>query len=463
VPDTFNFRGNSQRSGTPGNIRTFTVSGVTVNVSGFSRKYSNGAWSPSWLGFSNQGLGITGSSEGNGSNNQYVVDNLGDSVDYVLLEFSAPIVANQVFLNYIYAGHSNMSAWIGTTLNPIVNHNTLSDTFLTSLAAREDNNTTSSVSSRWAVINAAQNSGNVLVIAASASDPARNDGFKVQKLLFCQGGTPGPTPTATPTPVPLPGNPAGLGNVSTRLFVQSGNNVMIGGFIIAGEVPKDVILRAIGPSLGASGVNGAMTDPALRLYDSTGAVVASNNNWRSDQSEMIEDTGLASTDDREAALVATLAPGAYTAVVNDESNSAGVALFDFYDLDPAGSQLVNLSTRGKVETQDRVMIGGFIISGDQPTKVIVRAIGPSLAPLGIQDALVNPTLELYNGDGSLISQNDNWRSAQEPEIIASALAPSDDRESALIATLNPGPYTAVVRGAGNSTGIALFEIYRLTP
>jgi len=406
---------------------------------------------------------VTGPSEGSGSNNQYVVDNLGDSVDYVLFEFSTPIVANQIYLNYIYAGHSNISAWLGTSPDPITNHNSLSDAFLTSLGTREDNNTTSSVSSRWAVINAAQNSGNTLIIAASASDPAQNDGFKIHKLLFCQGGIPSPNPTATPTPIPAPGNPSGLANVSTRLLVQSGDNVMIGGFIIAGDAPKDVIVRAIGPSLAAAGVNGAMTDPALRLFDSTGAVVASNNNWRSDQREMIEDTGLASTDDREAALVTTLPPGAYTVVVKDENNSPGVALLDLYDLDPASSQLVNLSTRGKVETQDRVMIGGFIIGGDQPTKVILRAIGPSLTPLGIADALVDPTLELYNGDGSLIQQNDNWRSDQEQEIIASTLAPADDRESAIIATLNPGPYTAVVRGAGNSTGIALFEIYRLTP
>ena len=206
-----------------------------------------------------------------------------------------------------------------------------------------------------------------------------------------------------------------------------------------------------------------MADPTLRLYDSTGAVIASNNNWRSGQSQIIKDTGLAPADDREAALVTTLPPGAYTAVVNDESNIPGVALFEFYDLDPASSKLVNLSTRGKVETEDRVMIGGFIISGDQPTKIILRAIGPSLTQLGIPDALVDPTLELHNGDGSLILQNDNWRSDQEQQILDSALAPSDDRESAIIATLNPGPYTAIVRGAGNSTGIALFEIYRLTP
>lgn len=238
---------------------------------------------------------------------------------------------------------------------------------------------------------------------------------------------------------------------------------MIGGFIIAGGVPKNVILRAIGPSLATFGVSGAMTDPSLLLFDSAGALIASNDNWQSDQSQIIQDTGLAPTGDLEAALVATLPPGAYTAVVDDESNNPGVALFEFYDLDPASSQLVNLSTRGKVETQDRVMIGGFIIGGDQPTQVILRAIGPSLTQLGIQDALVDPTLELHNGDGSLIVQNDDWRSDQEQQILDSALPPSDDRESALIATLPPGPYTAIVRGADTSTGVALFEIYKITP
>jgi hypothetical protein len=428
---------------------------VTAKVSGFSRKYSDGSWSTSWLSLSSQGLGVTGSTEGNGSNNQYLVDNIGDSANYVLFEFSTPIVVNQAFLDSIYAGHSNMSAWIGTIANPIANHSTLSDTFLASLGPREDNNTTSTVSSRWAVINATQNVANVLVIAASVSDPVRNDAFKIHNLQFCQGGTPSATPS------PSPASPGTLANVSTRLFVQTGNNVMIGGFIIAGDVPKDILLRAIGPSLATFGVSGAMADPVLRVYDSTGAVIASNDNWRSDQSEVIEDTGLASADEREAALVTTLPPGAYTAVVNDASNNPGVALFDFYDLDPASSQLVNLSTRGKVETEDRVMIGGFIIGGDQPTQVILRAIGPSLTHSGIPDALVDPTLELYNGDGALLFQNDNWRSDQEQQILASALAPSDERESAIIATLMP--YTAVVRGAGNSTGIALFEIYRLTP
>ena len=431
---------------------------MTVKVSGFSRNSSNGAWSTSWLSLSSQGLGVTGRSEGNGNQNQYVVDNIGSSDDYVLFEFSAPIVTNQAFLDYIYAGHSNMSAWIGTKPDPIANHNTLSDVFLSSLGTQEDNNTTSTASSRWAVINAAQNAGNVLVIAASVNDPVQNDGFKLHKLLFCQAGTPAATPS------PSPASPGSLANVSTRLFVRSGNDVMIGGFIVAGDVPKDIILRASGPSLARFGVTEALADPALSLYDSTGAVVGSNDNWRSDQSEVIEDTGLASADDRDAALVTTLPPGAYTVVVNDVSNNnPGVALFDFYDLDPSNSQLVNLSTRGRVETQDRVIIGGFIIGGDQPTQVILRAIGPSLTQAGIPDALVDPTLELYNGDGILILQNDNWRGDQEQQILASGLAPSDDRESAIIATLTPGPYTAIVRGAHNATGVALVEIYKLTP
>jgi Fibronectin type III domain len=287
----------------------------------------------------------------------------------------------------------------------------------------------------------------------------------VVNLTVTASPTPAPTltPAPTPTPTPSPANPTGLANVSTRLFVQSSDNVMIGGFVVAGDVPKKIILRAIGPSLAAFGLSGAMADPTLRLYDSTGAVVASNDNWRSDQSQLIEDTGLAPADDREAALIATLAPGSYTTAVHDQSNNPGVALFEFYDLDRASSQLVNLSTRGKVETQDRVMIGGFIIGGDQPTQIILRVIGPSLTPLGIPDALVDPTLELHNGDGSLILQNDNWRSDQEQQILNSALAPSDDRESAIIATLTPGAYSAIVRGAGNSTGTALFEIYKLTP
>ena len=236
---------------------------------------------------------------------------------------------------------------------------------------------------------------------------------------------------------------------------------MIGGFIIYGNQPKRILLRAIGPSLTAFGVSDAMPDPVLFLFDSSGALVASNNNWRSDQAQIIQDASLAPSDDREAALVATLSPGSYTAVLFDSNQSQGVALFEFYDLEPHSSLLLDLSTRGPVLTSDRVIIGGFVIYGDQPTAFILRALGPSLSLAGVPDPLLDPLLQLYNAEGSLISQNDNWRSDQEQFILDASLAPSDDRESAIFANLSPGPYTAVVTGVDNSTGTALFEIYKL--
>jgi hypothetical protein len=206
-----------------------------------------------------------------------------------------------------------------------------------------------------------------------------------------------------------------------------------------------------------------MPDPSLQLFDSSGAMIATNDNWRSDQEQMIQQTGLAPSDDLEAALIATLTPGSYTAVLNDASNSPGVALLEFYDLEPSNSQLINLSTRGSVQTQDQVMIGGFIINGQEPASFVVRAIGPSLTQAGISDALTDPTLELYDAEGSLIFQNDDWRSDQQQQIIDSSLAPTDDRESAIYASLAPGLYSAIIRGSGNSSGTALFEVYRLVP
>lgn len=236
---------------------------------------------------------------------------------------------------------------------------------------------------------------------------------------------------------------------------------MIGGFIIYGDLPKKIILRAIGPSLASFGIVDAMPNPELRLYDSTGSIVGYNDDWRSDQRQIIEATGLAPSDDREAAIVVTLPPGAYTASVSDANDNSGVALFDLYDLDSASSELINLSTRGKVDTGNRVMIGGFIIGGDQSTPIVIRAIGPSLVPAGIAGALIDPALELYNSEGTLILQNDDWRSDQEQQLLNSGLAPSDNRESAIITTLAPGSYTGIVRGTNNSTGIGLFEIYKL--
>ena len=254
--------------------------------------------------------------------------------------------------------------------------------------------------------------------------------------------------------------PAALANISSRTLVQTGENVMIGGFIVDGIVPKKVALRAIGPSLAGAGVSGAMADPVLQLLDSTATVVASNDSWNV-PGEEVSAIGLAPLDAREAALVVTLAPGAYSAIVSGKAATSGVALFELYDLDAGTGRVANISTRSRVDTGDNVMIGGFILFGTTGTPIIVRAIGPSLVANGVADALLDPTLEIYNSNGVLLASNDNWRTNQEAEILASTIPPTDDREAAIVSTLAPGAYSAVIRGANNTTGVALVEVYAL--
>jgi uncharacterized protein (DUF1800 family) len=246
------------------------------------------------------------------------------------------------------------------------------------------------------------------------------------------------------------------------MVVETGDNVLIGGFIVYGTGQKTVAVRAIGPSLP---VPGALSDPMLELHDGSGALIASNDNWRTSQQAAIIAAGLAPGDDRESALIATVATGSYTVIVRGANNTTGVALVEVYDLDSGTptTRLANISTRGHVLTVDNVMIGGFIIRGDVPKKVIIRSRGPSLnlngAPLS--GRLMDPMLELHDGSGALMVANDNWRTSQEAEIDASTLAPTDDREPAIVATLSPGNYTAIVRGTGSTTGIALIEMYDL--
>ncbi len=250
-------------------------------------------------------------------------------------------------------------------------------------------------------------------------------------------------------------------NISTRLRVQTGDKVLIGGFIVVGSEAKEVIVRAIGPSLGDFGVPDFLADPTLALHSSNGTVV-SNNDWRETQEAEIIASGLAPNKDLESAIIATLDPGAYTAIVSGVNGGIGVGLVEAYDLGPtADSTLANISTRGFVETGDNVMIGGFIIGpeglGDGP--VLVRAVGPSLS--GVPDALADPMLELRDGNGALIASNNDWKSTQQDEIEATGLAPSEDKEAAILATLPPGNYTAIVFGAGNTTGNGLVEAYNL--
>ncbi len=251
-------------------------------------------------------------------------------------------------------------------------------------------------------------------------------------------------------------------NISTRANVGTSDNVMIAGFILAGSGQKNVIIRALGPSLP---VPGALADPVLELHDASGALIATNDNWRTSQQNEIIATGLSPGNDKESAILATLNPGVYTAIVRGFSNATGVGLIEVYDLNGSNSaiRLSNISTRGNVQTGDNVMICGFIVQGDAPKRMIVRVGGPTLGFGGtpIAGRLMDPMLELHDGNGTLLSQNDNWRTSQQPEIEASTLAPSDDREPAIISTLSPAPYTCVVRGANSTSGIGLVEMFDL--
>lgn len=251
-----------------------------------------------------------------------------------------------------------------------------------------------------------------------------------------------------------------LGNISTRSFVGIDDQVLIGGFIVTGTQGKQVVLRALGPSLPLDGV---LADPFLELHNLAGAVIASNDDWRSDQAAEIIASGFAPTRDAESVILTTLQPGSYTAIVRGANGGTGIGLVEAYDLDQSvDSTLANISTRSLVQTADNVLIGGFIVLGDNPASVILRAIGPSLGAAGVVGALQDPTLELHDSSGVLLATNDDWVDGPDQATISSdGLAPTDPKESALLATLPPGAYTAIVRGVNETTGVALVEAYNL--
>lgn len=251
--------------------------------------------------------------------------------------------------------------------------------------------------------------------------------------------------------------------------VQTGDNVGIGGFIITGSAPKRVILRAIGPSLTQSGIVGVLADPVLELHGPAGFGTVINDNWRDTQEGEIQATGIPPTNDLESAIVATLNPGAYTAIVRGKNNTSGVGLIEIYDLnEEVASKLANLSTRAFVSTADNIVIAGFLLSQQSSMdRIVVRGVGPSLAPgiFPVSAVLADPTLELRNGNGTLIASDNDWQDnpAQAAEIIAAGLALGNARESGIAATLAPGSYTALLAGRLGGTGIGVVEIYDLGP
>jgi Cysteine-rich secretory protein family len=306
-------------------------------------------------------------------------------------------------------------------------------------------------------------SGNYIVTFSGGSAPTSQQGVTVinaqnvkADYIVTGSVTPTPTPTPTATPTPGPGTPK-LANISTRAVVGTGANVLIAGFIVTGTQPKQVIVRGIGPSLS---LPGKMLDPTLELHDATGALIATNDNWgESANSAAIVNSGVAPANPSESAILMSLAPGSYTAVLSGANQTTGTAVVEVYDLDSvADSKLANISTRAFVQTSDNVLIGGLIVVGQSAVDVIVRAIGPSL-PVPV--AMADPTLELRDASGTLLAANDDWRSTQQTAIINTGVAPTRDAESAIVTSLAPGSYTAIVRGANGTTGVAVVEFYQL--
>jgi len=276
------------------------------------------------------------------------------------------------------------------------------------------------------------------------------------------GVSPNATQDFTLTVQQTPAN-ASLVNISTRLLIQTGGKVGIGGFIITGTDAKKVLIRGLGPTLTSFGVPNALQDPVLELHDSTGAVVVGNDNWKIPQATAIAATGLAPGNDHESAMLLSLQPGSYTVIESGKNGTSGVGLIELYDVDAgANAHLSNISTRGFVQTGANVMIGGFIVSGASGSvNLVVRALGPSLAQFGVPNPLADPRLGLYDGNGTLIMWNDNWKDSQQAAIQNSGFQPPNNLDSAILVTLPTGNYTAIVSGKNGGTGVGLVEVYRL--
>lgn len=291
------------------------------------------------------------------------------------------------------------------------------------------------------------------------TDPRWSDPFSAAGTITLINVPPGPTPSPTPAQ-PL--------NISTRLGVGTGDNAMIGGFIITGNASKPVLIRGLGPSLSNFGLTGLLLDPFLELRGADGGLLVQNDNWKDAQRSQIEGTPFEPGDDRESVIIASLPPAAYTAVLTGTNQTTGLGLLEIYDLDQAvDSQLANISTRGFVGAQNNVMIGGFILGGNPPqtgsTRVAVRGLGPSLVQFGLGNLLADPTLELHDANGATLIANDNWTDdpASAALLSANGLEPADSNESAIFTTLPPGQFTAILAGQNGGTGLGIIEVYNL--
>ncbi|MFN2474973.1 MAG: matrixin family metalloprotease [Chthoniobacterales bacterium] len=271
-------------------------------------------------------------------------------------------------------------------------------------------------------------------------------------------------------PAYLAANPAPtLVNLSTRAFVGTGANVLIGGFIVQGSQPATVILRGIGHSLATQGIARPLTDPMIELRNASNVLLASSDDWIDGaNSETIASYGLDPSNSRESAIFQTLSPGSYTVVLrafdNGDGDLTGTGVVELYDLHTTGGRAGNISSRGQILTGDDIMVAGFISGGGVSKELVVRGIGPSLQATGVANPLPNPTLELRDASGNLVRQNDDWRTDPEAAAVQrSGLAPKDDLEAAIHVTIGGGLYTAILRGANDTTGVGLVEVYDLSP
>jgi hypothetical protein len=321
-------------------------------------------------------------------------------------------------------------------------------------------------------------SGVVSLVDSSATDPeltGLNDlAFDAAGNLFLTAGKSvvevESSLTTLLTVAAVPGGAGGIAvgppaatNLSTRVSVQAGDGVAIAGFIISGSSPKQILIRGLGPSLSNFGIVNPLQDPTLDLHDSTGKTIATNDDWQTAANAAQIPANFRPADPREPVIVATLQPGTFTAVLRGKNGGTGVGLIEMDDLSTGvASKLTNVSTRGFAGTGENVMIGGFILTGGSGGRqTLIRALGPTLAQsrFNVAGALTNPTLVLVDANGSVVAFNDDWKSSQESEIQATGLAPPNDREAAILTTLPPGSFTAIVSGKNGETGIALVDVF----
>jgi hypothetical protein len=289
------------------------------------------------------------------------------------------------------------------------------------------------------------------------------------------------TYAATSTDVTVTANPVPrLTNISTRAKVtaRDAGGATIAGFYVSGSAPKQILVRGIGPGLAQFGVNGVLSNPTLTLYDNKGVVVATNSGWANDAKIAAAGDAVGAfklvSGSKDAAILATLAPGAYTAQVQSDSDN-GAVLIEAYDVDSNAAvptkQLINISTRGNAGSGENAIFGGFYVSGNEPKKVLIRAVGPGLAQYNVSGVLADPVVKVYDSQGHVIATNDNWGAQLAPASAADItaaetatgafpLAPAS-ADAALVLTLTPGAYTAVVTGVNNTSGNALIEIYEV--